>query len=570
MIHSKLLERRGIGGEVFYSMRNHVLKMNLLALAALTLVVTLFAQTGADNAQLTVEPGTTTTEAEFCAQYLDWLCYRAALGRVDAGWPQRLEQVKFAAKEHLKYLDEQPFLSTTAEAYHKFLKELDEMQGRVLRWKNSGAKNPDYSEAVAGYLRKTVFDKGAEISSAERQQNYFAARLAAENGFPQAERTLDRKLLTDCYDAYIGAWANVPPPKIYDSFRIDVLRKGVVAGRLAALLGGDKADKSFPASINPDDAGHLLRVCATLRELNPADADGEIRAAASVARWGTGDLAGAYAEAVPVLALRKTDAPFGVFCARMASAMGKGEEALVWLQESARLGLTLIPSADFLRQNPDFEALRNGNPTEFNRLLYTVASLETLQKTLAVAKQVAANPSDLTLYKTLYEQIPMLADQPNVRSHALCTVIAGLRYNGRDSGMEEMENRLESYSPPLSLRKQINLKSLMDACAPCNGSGIDLKKNARCRQCAGTGVCKFEYCNKGIRISPFDRLGAERQPCGACSGSGVCRYCKGKGKEICTICEGRGKSISKAKTEAVVKALAERTIALAGAALSGK
>ena len=551
-------------------MRNRVLKVNLLLFVAITLGVSLFAQGGGAKVEpLTVAPETATAEAKFCTQYLDWLTHRAALDHFDQGWPKRLEQAKFAAKEHLKYLDEQPFLSTTAEAYHKFLKDLDAVQDRVLRWKQSGAKDPDYAEAVAGYLRKTIYDDRAELTPAMAKDDYFIARLKADTGYPIAEQAMDRKLLTSAYDLFVKAWSLVPSPAIYDAFRTDVLRKAVHMGRLSAQLAGDKVDRGFPASINAEDAKHLLQLCATLRELSPADADGEVRAAAAVGRWGIGDMNGAYSEILPILAMRKTDAGFGVFCARLASAMGKSEDALAWLQESARQGLSLMPTAELMTLNPDFATLRKEKPNEFKRMLYMIAALETVERTKGIAARIAAKPAELSDYKTLYEQIPMLADQKELRSHALCTVIAGLKYNGRLAGLDEMMKRLESYTPPQSLLSRIDLNSLMDACVKCNGSGIDLVKNERCRQCSGGGVCKFEYCKGGIRFSPFDRPGERRKPCGSCSGTGICRNCKGKGKLTCGVCEGEGRALSKAKTEAAVKSLAEETADLADEVLKG-
>jgi hypothetical protein len=555
-------------------MRNRILIIQVVAVCALSLGVRLLAQSGDKAETLAVEVGRATGEAVFCEHYREWLAHRAGLDQFDRGWSKRLEQAKFATKEHLKYLDEQPFLSDTAVKYHTFLKDLDAVQDRVSRWNEAGAKKPDYAEAVASYLPKTIYSSGEALTAAELKSNYFARRLTADTGYPAAEAALDRKLLTESYDSYVAAWAMVPAPKIYDVYRADVLRKAVKAGRLAMLLGGDKADRSFPASINTDDAKHLLQVCATLRDLNPADEDGEIRAAAAVAHWAAGDAAGAYAESVPILAMRKTDTLFGVFCARLASTLGKSEDAMAWLQESARGGLHLMPSAALLKTNPDFADVRQTQGAAFERLLYSISSMETVQTILRVAKALGSNPEDLNLYKEMYQQIPMLADHREVRSRALCVIILGLRVNGVSTGVEEMQLRLESYTPKKALLDRIKAENLQDSCQTCNGSGIDLVKNLRCSYCQGSGVCKFEYCQKGRRVSPFDRSVGGKRPevvdCGSCKGTSVCRYCKSKGKAFCTVCDATGKTISKEKTSAELLSLAKETAELAQKVLNGE
>ena len=460
-------------------MRNRILIVQFVAVCVLSLGVRLLAQSGEKAESLAVEVGKATGEAVFCEQYREWLAHRARLDHFDGEWSKRLEQAKFAAKEHLKYLDEQPFLSEAAVKFHAFLKDLDAVQDRVLRWSQAGAREPDYAEAVVSYLPKTIYSSGEALPEAELNSNYFARRLAADTAYPAAEAALDRKLLTESYDSYVAAWAMVPAPKIYDAYRVDVLRKAVKAGRLAMLLGGDKADRSFPESINPEDARHLLRVCSTMRAMNPADEDGEIRAAAAVAHWAAGDAAGAYEESVPILAMRKTDTLFGVFCARLASTLGKTEDAMAWLQESARGGLHLMPNAASLKMNPDFANVRTAQAAAFERLLYSISSMETVQTVLKVVTAVEANPADLNLYKELYQQIPMLADHRDVRSRALCIVILGLRGNGISKGLDEMQLRLESYTPETALLDRIKVENLQDSCQTCNGSGIDLGAASR-------------------------------------------------------------------------------------------
>jgi len=508
------------------------------------------------------------TEEGFGRDYLDWIAFRAGIGDLDATYGKRLEEARFALRQHLAYLDAQSFLSATAGAYRGYLKDLDSVQDRLERWRalGKGDSDPDYAEAVAGFIRKTVYDDGKGISPEVLETNYFAQRMWADDRIPAAEKARDRNGILECYNHYVATASKVPPGKTYDPFRIDVLRKAVASGRQVFVLNGDKADRGFAQSVNPDDARGFVRLCASLRELSPADPDGELKAAAAIGKWGAGDVRGAYAEALPVVELRRSDGAFAVFCARLASAGGHADHAVKWLGQALRGDPRDFPSAALVRENPDFAAARGSHADALGTLASRLEVLENLGSVAAHARLLEEAPPSLEACRELHGCVAGL-ESPVLQSHLLAATILGLRWHGKEGSVGELEANFEALRPPGSLRARLGADALMDSCARCNGSGIDLALNLRCARCGGGGQCVFEYCRKGIRFSPFDRGFGGRPPvrrkCGDCQGSGVCRYCKGRGKATCPACDGGARAFSKARIEGQIRTVAAETVALA-------
>lgn len=504
------------------------------------------------------------TEQGFCEDYLDWIAFRASVQTLDSNYAKRLEEARFALRQHLAYLEEQPFLAKVADDYRAYLKDLDSVQGRIERWRALGGADsaPDYAEAVAGFVRETVYDEGEAISPDILETNYFAQRMRADERLPVAQNARDRNGILESYDLYVAAASAVPSGKPYDAFRIDVLRKAVASGRQVFVLGGDKPERGFAQSVNPDDAREFVRLCVSLRALSPADSEGEIKAAAAIGKWGAGDLKGAFDEALPVVELRRTDGGFALFCSRLASAAGRTDKAMEWLEQAVRCDALDFPSAALLRLNPDFAAVREQEAVAFGILVSRLEALENLDRAAEAARILAGGSDSLEVCKELHDRLPGI-ESSSLQAHILAATILGLRLNGKEAAIGDMEAKFEEIGSSETLHARLGKDALMDSCGTCNGTGVDLAQNRRCAKCGGSGVCAFEYCRKGLRFSPFDRNYRERPKCGDCRGTGICRYCKGRGKLPCPACHGSARAFSKARIEVSLRAVAADTLALA-------
>ncbi len=533
-----------------------------------------WAQGGGSAVKVTplqVESTPGLSEADFAENYLEWLAHRAAIDHFDANYMRRIEEARFAASKYHAYLDERPFLAESAAKFARFLKDLDAVQDRVKRWKASGQSGaPAYKEAVAGYERKTIYGSGAELPAMALKTNYFAQRLKGGRFVDAAREGNDEAFAKAGYDLLIASLANVPPGERYDPYRIDVLRKAINAGRMQLLLRENMVEMGFQKSVKAEEALAIARAAQLLRKLSPSDPYGNIRAASAVGRWGAGDPMGAYEEVRPAANLRKTNAKFGIFCARLASAVGKTEDSIAWLSQAARVDLTQFPSVDVLMKNPDFAAVREKQRLEFLGLAARAKRVGTYSEIARIAKALVEKPGNLEMLKSLNELLPEMSSMSG-EMHATATamLILGLRANGRSAGVSAMQKQLLKLNPSSDLLARLSDTTLMDSCTSCNGQGIDLKKNQICRKCGGGKKCRFEYCVKGKRMSPFDKARiakgiAKPEPCGDCRGTGICRYCKGKGKLPCGACDGGGKAISAVRVLAQFREVAEEAVTLAG------
>ena len=116
---------------------------------------------------------------------------------------------------------------------------------------------------------------------------------------------------------------------------------------------------------------------------------------------------------------------------------------------------------------------------------------------------------------------------------------------------EELATIIES-----TAKDEKKLQAVRDECEACGGDG---RLDKTCRECDGTGKCK--YCH-GSGMTE-GHLTGRKMPCPTCNSKGRCPACSGGKVQVsCKACSGAGRVVSKDKCREVVNKNLDEAIRL--------